>query len=84
MTPFLKQLVVEAAKRRGTTVKDVLSRSHRRVAVLARRDVWLAAYQRNPLVYSTPALGRHFDRDASTVWVGIHKHQERRVAAVAS
>lgn len=71
----MKEIVAQVAMKHGVTRRDI--HSHRRSVPLikARHEAMWRARQETK--FSLPAIGRFFDRDHTTVFHAVRKHEER-------
>lgn len=79
MPPYLRELTMKVCEEFGVSVEDVMGPSRKHVLSDARRKIWATAYARNHCAYTTTSLGRWFNRDHSTILVGIARHGRKRI-----
>ena len=68
------ELVVDAAKRHGATLDDVLGRDRRPRLVAARHACWFVLYDHATLRFSFPDIGELWGVDHTTVMSAVHRY----------
>ena len=76
----LRRIQIEAARRCGVSVADILGKRRSRRIALARKACYLAA-RRLSCQPSYPELGEAFDRDHTTVMSGVRSAQRLEVSS---
>lgn len=66
------QICVWVAQAHGFSIKDLIGQDRRRPVALARFEAWAALHA---IGWSTPRIGRKFNRDHSTIVHGIQRHK---------
>lgn len=70
----LLPLVVAVCERRGILVEELCGRARTPAVVAARREVWYLLHHDPGRRFSFSELGRIFDRDHTTIRVGVLVH----------
>lgn len=78
MTPLARKSMAtifkEVASKHGMTIEELREPNRTPRFCAARHEAMALAYAAG---YSTPQIGRHIQRDHSTVHHGIQRHKER-------
>ncbi len=69
----MREIAEEVARETGVTVDEMMGRSKLLRIVRARRTAWDRLHRTGR--FTTPAIGRFFGRDHSTIVVGIKRHR---------
>lgn len=76
----LLSLAVRAAQKYHVPLDHVLGRRRTAPVVQARHELWVFVYE---LVPSTTVVGEIFDRDHTTILVGMRQHCDREAVRTA-
>lgn len=77
MNRIVKHITEGVAQRHGVTVDEILGRTLRYKVAHARHEAFYMVRQFDPDFYSYPLIGAQFQRDHSTIIMGIRSHLRR-------
>lgn len=77
MNRVVRNITEGVALRHGITVEDIISRKHHKKWGPARHEAFYMVRQFDPKFYSYPLIGLQFERDHSTILMGVRSHLAR-------
>lgn len=72
--PVMPRIAREVAEEFGLTLDDLVGPTVNKYLTAARREAWSRIYATKR--FSTPQIGRFFNRDHSTIVHGLQRHRE--------
>lgn len=70
-----REIIADVSERHGLTTEEILGPSRARRCAWPRHEAWALIWEQGRL--STTEIGRRFNRDHTTVLIGIRRHNKR-------